>query len=62
MLGKTMITMLGAGLLPLALFAGIMLFDQAGRIRKEAEVSMRANAEHVTDQVDEWLDKNVRAL
>ncbi|MFL5450669.1 MAG: cache domain-containing protein [Myxococcales bacterium] len=62
MLGKTMVTMLGAGLLPLALFAGIMLFDQAGRIRKEAEVSMRANAEHVTDQVDEWLDKNVRAL
>jgi len=62
MLGKTMVTMLGAGLLPLALFAGIMLFDQAGRIRKEAEASMRSNAEHVSDQVDEWLDKNVRAL
>ncbi|MFL5413669.1 MAG: cache domain-containing protein [Myxococcales bacterium] len=62
MLGKTMITMLGAGLLPLALFAGIMLFDQAGLIRKDAEASMRANAEHVSDQVDEWLDKNVRAL
>ena len=62
MLGKTMVTMLGAGLLPLALFAGIMLFDQAGLIRKDAEASMRANAEHVSDQVDEWLDKNVRAL
>ena len=62
MLGKTMVTMLGAGLLPLALFAGIMLFDQAGRIRHEAEASMRANSERVTDQVDEWLDKNVRAL
>jgi len=62
MLGKTMVTMLGAGLLPLALFAGIMLFDQAGRIRKQAEASMRANAERVSGQVDEWLDKNVRAL
>jgi HAMP domain-containing protein len=60
--GKTMVTMLVAGLLPLALFAGIMLYDQAGRIRNDAEASMRANAERVTDHVDEWLDKNVRAL
>ena len=62
MLGKTMVTMLGAGLLPLALFGAIMLVDQAGRIRHEAEATMRADAEHVSDQVDEWLDKNVRAL
>lgn len=62
MLGKTTVTMLGAGLLPLALFAGFFLVDQSRRIRAQSEMTMRANAERISDQVDEWLDKNVRAM
>ncbi len=62
MLGKTTVTMLGAGLLPLALFAGFILVDQSRRIRADAESTMRTNAERISEQVDEWLDKNVRAL
>ena len=62
MLGKTTVTMLGAGLLPLALFAGFILVDQSRRIRADAAVTMRANAERISEQVDEWLDKDVRAL
>jgi methyl-accepting chemotaxis protein len=62
LVSKTMVTMLAAGLLPLALFGGITLMQQGDRIRAEAERSMQANAERISAQVDEWFDKNVRVL
>jgi methyl-accepting chemotaxis protein len=62
MVGKTTVTMLLVGLVPLAVFGGITLDQQATRIRSEAERSMQANAERISAQVDEWFDKNVRVL
>jgi methyl-accepting chemotaxis protein len=62
MVGKTTVTMLAVGLLPLALFGGATLFQQAQRIRADAEQSMQASGERIASQVDEWFDKNVRVL
>jgi methyl-accepting chemotaxis protein len=62
LVAKTMLTMLAVGLLPLALFGGITLVQQGDRLRGEAERSMQTNAERISAQVDEWFDKNVRAL
>lgn len=60
--GKTLVTMLFVGLLPLALFGGITLRQQHERIRADAERSMQANAERISAQVDEWFDKSLRVL
>jgi methyl-accepting chemotaxis protein len=60
--GKTTVTMLAVGLIPLALFGGATLVQQAQRIRAEAELSMQASGERIASQVDEWFDKNVRVL
>jgi methyl-accepting chemotaxis protein len=61
-MAHTTIAMVVVGLLPLALFGGITLKQQGDRIRSEAEQSMQASAERISGQVDEWIDKNVRAL
>lgn len=62
MVPKTTLAMLLVGLVPLAVFGGLTLDRQATRIRSEAERSMQASAERISAQVDEWFDKNVRAL
>jgi methyl-accepting chemotaxis protein len=62
MLAKSTITMLAVGLVPLVLFGGITLIQQGDRIRADANQSMRANSERMGAQVDEWVDKNLRAL
>jgi methyl-accepting chemotaxis protein len=62
MLAKATVTMLGVGLVPLILFGAIALKQQGDRIRSDANESMRANAERMGSQVDEWVDKNLRAL
>jgi methyl-accepting chemotaxis protein len=62
MVGKTTVTMLAVGLLPLALFGGATLYQQSQRIRAGAERSMQASGERISSQVDEWFDKNVRVL
>ncbi len=62
MVTKTTLAMLLVGLVPLAVFGGLTLDRQATRIRSEAERSMQASAERISAQVDEWFDKNVRAL
>jgi methyl-accepting chemotaxis protein len=62
LVAQTTVVMLIAGLLPLALFGGITLKQQGDRIRSDAEQSMQTSAERISGQVDEWIDKNVRAL
>jgi methyl-accepting chemotaxis protein len=62
LMAHTTIAMVVVGLLPLALFGGVTLKQQGDRIRSEAEQSMQASAERISGQVDEWIDKNVRAL
>ena len=62
MLAKTTVTMLAVGLLPLGLFGGITLYQQAERVRADAERSLQVSAERISSQVDEWFDKNVRVL
>jgi len=59
---KTLVTMTLVGLMPLALFGGITLRQQHERIRRDAELSMQASAERISEQVDEWFDKNLRVL
>lgn len=62
MLAKSTVTMLAVGLIPLVLFGMITLIQQGDRIRSDANRSMRTNAERMGSQVDEWVDKNLRAL
>jgi methyl-accepting chemotaxis protein len=59
---KTILAMLVVGLLPLAVFGGVTLKRYGDRLRLEAELSMQASADRISDQVDEWIDKNVRVL
>ncbi len=62
MIAKSTATMLGVGLVPLILFGVITLIKQGNRIREDANQSLKGNAERLAAQVDEWVDKNVRAL
>jgi methyl-accepting chemotaxis protein len=50
------------GLVPLVLFGLITLWQQNARLNVEAEHSMQASASRVSAEVDEWFDKNLRAL
>jgi methyl-accepting chemotaxis protein len=59
---RTTVIMLAVGLLPLGLFGGIALVQQARQLRSDAERSLQTNAERISSQVDEWFDKNVRVL
>ena len=59
---RTAVIMLTVGLLPLGLFGGIALVQQARQLRSDAERSLQTNAERISSQVDEWFDKNVRVL
>jgi methyl-accepting chemotaxis protein len=61
-LARTTVTMLAVGLVPLGLFGGIALLQQARQLRGDAERSLQASGERITAQVDEWFDKNVRVL
>lgn len=51
-----------AGILPLGLFGGFLLYMENGRLRADAERSVQASAERIQAQVDEWFDKNQRVL
>jgi len=62
MVAKTIVAMLVVGLLPLSLFAGVMLKQEGDAIRSGAELSVQRSAERITAQVDDWFDKNVRVL
>ena len=62
MIGKSIVSMLLVGILPLSLFAGVTLKQQAASSRADAEATVQQNAERIALQVDEWFDKNVRVL
>jgi len=62
LLGKTSITLLLVGLVPLIVFGVITLSQQRSELRSTAEQSMRNNTEAISALVDEWFDKNVRVL
>jgi methyl-accepting chemotaxis protein len=61
-LGRTTVTMLAVGVLPLATFGGLTLVQEARRVRAQAEQSLQVSGERISTQVDEWIDKNVRVL
>jgi methyl-accepting chemotaxis protein len=61
-LGKTLAATLVAGLVPLLLVGTITLTQQREHIHSDAELGLESNAQRITAQVDEWIDKNVRAL
>jgi methyl-accepting chemotaxis protein len=54
--------MLVVGVLPVLLFGGLTMYQQARRLRAETRQSLQASGDRITAQVDEWLDKNVRLL
>jgi len=62
LLTKTAITLLFIGTGPLLAFGLITLAQQRASLRSDAQKSMQVNAEHIGTEVDEWIDKNVRAL
>jgi methyl-accepting chemotaxis protein len=62
MLAKTTLGMVVVGLVPLVLFGLVTLWQQDARLQSDAEKSMQQNAERVSAQVDEWIDKNTRVL
>ena len=54
--------MLIVSLLPLGLFWGIIFKESSDRVRRDTELLMAQIAEGLGNQVDEWIDKNVRVL
>jgi len=62
LLAKMTITLLVVGVGPLLAFGVFMLAQQKAGLRAEFESSMQVTAETISGQVDEWFDKNVRAL
>ena len=62
LIAKTTLFMLVVGLVPLVLFGAINLMQQGDHLRDQAGQSMQSIAERMAAQVDEWVDKNVRAL
>jgi methyl-accepting chemotaxis protein len=59
---KVILIMLLVSLLPLALFGAISFKESSDRVRKDTELLMAQIAEGLGNQVDEWIDKNVRVL
>jgi methyl-accepting chemotaxis protein len=59
---RTTVAMLAVSLVPLGLFGGIALVQQARQLGSQAERSLQASGERISSQVDEWFDKNVRVL
>ena len=59
---KVITIMLFVSLLPLGLFGAITFKESTDRVRKDTELLMAQIAEGLANQVDEWIDKNVRVL
>ena len=62
LLAKTNVALLILGLGPMLAFGVFTLAQQRETLSNEANQSMQATAEHISAQVDEWFDKNVRVL
>ena len=59
---KIIILMLIASLLPLGVYWGITSKQSSDRVRESTENLMAQTALGLSNQVDEWVDKNVRVL
>jgi methyl-accepting chemotaxis protein len=62
LLAKTTIVVLFLGIGPLVAFGLFTLVQQRASLSEASERSMQATAEHISAQVDEWFDKNLRVL
>jgi methyl-accepting chemotaxis protein len=62
LLGKASITLLFVGLAPLIAFGVFTLSQQNDTLQRDADKSLQTYAEYMSAQVDEWFDRNVRAL
>jgi methyl-accepting chemotaxis protein len=59
---KVVAIMLVVSLVPFGVFVGLTFQDTRARILRDSEVIMEETARGLGRQVDEWLDKNLRAL
>jgi methyl-accepting chemotaxis protein len=59
---KVVLALVLAGIFPLGLFGGILLYLENDRLRADAEQGVQSSAERIQAQVDEWFDKNHRVL
>ncbi len=59
---KVIILMLVVSLIPLAIFWGVTFKEGTKQIESDTELLMTQIAEGLGNQVEEWLDKNVRVL
>lgn len=57
---RATITLLLVGLVPVGLFGGITLHQQAERLRADAEASLRTSGTRIVAEVEEWFDKSAR--
>ena len=62
LLAKTTLALLVVGIFPLLVFGLFTLADQRAGIDRMTDKAMQGTAEQISDRVDEWFDKNVRAL
>lgn len=60
--GKVVIVMLFVSLVPLGIFWAILYNESSSQVRKDTEMLMAQIGEGLSDQVEEWIDKNVRVL
>lgn len=59
---KIVAIMLLVSLVPFGIFLGLTFQDIRDRIQRDSETIMGETAQGLGQQVDEWLDKNIRAL
>jgi methyl-accepting chemotaxis protein len=59
---KVVTLMLIVSLIPLLIFAGIIIKQTSDRIRNDTERLMAITTSDMVSNVDEWIDKNVRVL
>ncbi len=62
LLAKMTITLLVVGVGPLIAFGVFMVAEQRTSLSEASDRSMQVTAENISMQVDQWFDKNVRAL
>jgi methyl-accepting chemotaxis protein len=62
LVGKVISIMLIVGLVPFGVFWGLAAKETARQIRIDNEQLLEETAHGLSNQVDEWLDKNVRLL
>ena len=62
LVGKVISVMLIVGLVPFGIFWGLAAKETGKQISADSRLMLEETARGLSSQVDEWLDKNVRAL